>query len=556
MKARIKNPFYLPVLILSLGLMLAGNATAQTYNVLKSFAGYTDGGEPYAGVTLSGSTLYGTTWTWGYYGNGIVFKINTDGSGYQVLQYFLGTNGAGPYAGVTLSGSTLYGTTSDGGANNNGTVYKVNTDGTGFAMIYSFSAKVSGANSDGANPEGSLTLSGSTLYGTTFEGGTNGDGTVFKINTDGSGFNVIKTFTGSDGAGSYAGVILSGSTIYGTTTVGGTNGSGTVFKVNTDGTGFSVLKNFNDYGGSFPSGSLTLSGSTLYGTTQDNGSSSGYGTVFRINTDGTGFAVLHSFSEPVHGTNSDGSSPEASLTLSGSTLYGTTLNGGSGGRGTIFEVNTDGSGFTVLKNFVDSADGGYSQASLTLSGSTLYGTTHEDGSSDEGTIFSLTLEAISSPLQITTILLPSGANGENYSQTLTATGGQAPYSWTNISGALPPGLTLSTNGVISGTPAFTGTSNLIVMVTDAASNTATQTLTLTINTPTAPVFQSAKLTNGQFMLTWSAVSNGVYQLQYKTNLLQTNWINSGSAITASNAVLSVTNTINTDNQRFYRVQQQ
>jgi hypothetical protein len=68
--------------------------------------------------------------------------------------------------------------------------------------------------------------------------------------------------------------------------------------------------------------------------------------------------------------------------------------------------------------------------------------------------------------------------------------------------------------------------------------------------------QSAKLANGQFMLTWSAVSNGVYQLQYKTNLLQTNWINGGSIITASNTVLSATNAIGADQQRFYRVQQQ
>jgi hypothetical protein len=159
------------------------------------------------------------------------------------------------------------------------------------------------------------------------------------------------------------------------------------------------------------------------------------------------------------------------------------------------------------------------------------------------------------PLQVTTTSLPNGTNGSAYSQTLTASGGQMPYSWTNISGVLPPGFNLSTNGVISGIPTVAGISNFTVRVTDAASSTATQALSLTINVA-VPVFQPAKLTNGQFMLTWSAVSNGVYQLQYKTNLTQANWINIGSTITASNTVLSVTNSTNTDKQRFYRVQQQ
>jgi uncharacterized repeat protein (TIGR03803 family) len=89
--------------------------------------------------------------------------------------------------------------------------------------------------------------------------------------------------------------------------------------------------------------------------------------------------------------NSDGDDPQARLILSGNTLYGTTTGGGSSGNGTVFAVNTDGTGFTTLYSFNDGSDGADPWAGLTLSGNTLYGTTTFDGSSGGGTVFSLSL---------------------------------------------------------------------------------------------------------------------------------------------------------------------
>ena len=127
---------------------------------------------------------------------------------------------------------------------------------------------------------------------------------------------------------------ISGNTLYGTTTLGGGFTNGTVFKINTDGTGYTVLRIFTNLpDGQYPSSSLTLSGSTLYGTTSLGGTN-GYGTVFKINTDGTGYTVLRSFSNAP-----DGQSPYSSLTLTGSMLYGTTINGGSNHYGTVFQMN-------------------------------------------------------------------------------------------------------------------------------------------------------------------------------------------------------------------------
>jgi uncharacterized repeat protein (TIGR03803 family) len=113
-----------------------------------------------------------------------------------------------------------------GGTSNHGTVFSMNTDGSGFRTLLSFNG------TNGSRPIGELTLSGSTLYGTTTYGGTNDDGTVFSINTDGTGFRSILSFddttTGFDASGR---LTLSGSTLYGTTVGGGPNGSGTVFSL-------------------------------------------------------------------------------------------------------------------------------------------------------------------------------------------------------------------------------------------------------------------------------------------------------------------------------------
>ena len=112
-----------------------------------------------------------------------------------------------------------------------------------------------------------------------------------------------------------------------------------------DGQTFTVLGSFNGTNGASPNGSLTLSGSTLYGMTNVGGVS-GYGNVFSINTDGTGFQNLLAFSG---GT--DGNSPGGGLTLSGSTLYGATEFGGTNGLGNVFSINTDGGGFQNLLSF-------------------------------------------------------------------------------------------------------------------------------------------------------------------------------------------------------------
>ncbi|MGO9017794.1 MAG: choice-of-anchor tandem repeat GloVer-containing protein [Syntrophobacteraceae bacterium] len=402
----------------------------DSLSVLYSFGTVSkDGNYPTGNLTLSGSTLYGMAGYGGAnagtsgYGNGAIFQVNTNGSGYKVLYSFgsVANDGVNPSGSLTLSGSTLYGMTPSGGANGSGTIFQINTNGKGYKVLYSFGT----VTNDGANPNGSLTLSGSTLYGMTSQGGTNGLGTIFQINAT-TGYQVLYNFAGypNDGANPNGSLTLSlsGSTLYGMTSQGGAYYGGTIFQISTNGSGYQVLYSFggvaND--GTNPGGSLSLSGSTLYGMTTQGGaytsvsaSNSGFvgnGTIFSFSLGGTVDQVLYSFA----GYPNDGNNPYGDLTLSGSTLYGMTPWGGANGYnngygyGTIFQINTDGTGYLDLYSFTGGSDGMSPLGSFTLSGSKLYGMTSSGGADGNGAIFSMGTATLAVPAAPTGIMAAAG----------------------------------------------------------------------------------------------------------------------------------------------------
>jgi uncharacterized repeat protein (TIGR03803 family) len=328
-----------------MGTVFSLSADGAAFTNLHSFAGDSEGSYPRAVLVSVGDMVYGTT-SGTPRGDGTVFRINADGTGFTNLVSSIYT----PHCGLVVLGNTLYGTTTLAGSASKGTVFAVRIDGTGFTNLHSFTALNYATNNDGCVPEGALMSSSNTLYGTASRGGGFGNGTIFKITPDGS-FTTIHSFAltfgplaaNADGAIPRAALTSSDGTLYGTTSAGGTFGSGTVFKLNTDGTGFQVLHNFatvptplnnpTNTDGSQPLCALVLLGKTLYGTTSVGGPW-GKGTVFAINTDGTGFITLHNFTG-----GGDGVSPLAGLVLSGNKLYGTANSGGNVGYGTIFSVS-------------------------------------------------------------------------------------------------------------------------------------------------------------------------------------------------------------------------
>jgi uncharacterized repeat protein (TIGR03803 family) len=356
--------------------------------ILHSFSATGDGVFPEAGLALSGSTLFGTTEIGGTSSNGVLFRINTDGSGYSVVHNFVGdTNDGGhPISNLTIVGSTVFGTTSLGGASGDGTIFSISTGGSGYQVVRSFA----GAFTDGSEPN-ALTPLGSTLFGTGGSGGTSVGGTIFSINTNGAGYTQYQNFGSAmnDGVFPNAALTQLGSKFYGTTAQGGGSGSiGTVFSVNTDGTGLAFLHKFlggaND--GTFAFSDLIAVGTKLYGTTNQGGASN-KGIVFSFDTANSLFTMLHSFGSIAN----DGSQPVGGVTLVGSTLYGTTQVGGSSPTsGTIYSLNLDGTGYQVVHNFLGGfIDGSQPRADLTLVGNTLFGTTLGGGSTGNGTVFAL-----------------------------------------------------------------------------------------------------------------------------------------------------------------------
>jgi uncharacterized repeat protein (TIGR03803 family) len=273
---------------------------------------------------------------------------------------------------MVLSAGMFYGTTRSGGTNDSGVVFRMNADGTGFTNIcYGGSLAA-------------LAVSGTNLYGV--------NGGIFKLSTNGSGRSTLYTFTGTEGNNPLAGLTVSGNVLYGTTYSGG-SGSGNIFQVNTDGTHFTNIYSFaGGTDGANPRSVLVLSNGVLYGTTVWGGSSNA-GTVFKINTDRTGFAVLHTF------TGTDGSVAR-DLLLSSNILYGTAAGGGTSNAGCIFKLATSGNNFTVLYNFTGGSDGATPTESLVLLNNTLYGTTEAGGLSGNGTVFSLALPSGLAPIPL------------------------------------------------------------------------------------------------------------------------------------------------------------
>jgi uncharacterized repeat protein (TIGR03803 family) len=370
------NKLYFSTLVLLF--LISGTGKAQ-FSLMHIFND-TNGEWPFGTLTLSGTKLYGTTYAGGAHGDGNIFSINTDGSGYKDMLDFNGTNGSGCNSPLILSGNLLYGMTAFGGTNSDGVIFSIDTNGSGYTVLFNFNYV------NGAFPYGALTLSasGSVLYGTTAWGGAIDSGCVFSINTNGSGYKDLLDFDWANGRYASGALVLSGNTLYDMTERGGANGKGLIFSIDTNGSGYKDLLDFNGVNGANPEGNVTLSGGILYGAAFAGGAN-GDGLIFSVNTNGSGYKDIFDF-DGINGANPENSS--GSLILSGNRLFGETQFGGTHNYGVVFSIDTNGAGYKTLFNF-DSLNGSGPEGALTLSGNMIYGATGVGGIYNAGVIFSL-----------------------------------------------------------------------------------------------------------------------------------------------------------------------
>ena len=363
---------------------------AFNFTVLHAFMATTnDGSEAHASLTqASDGRLYGVTALGGSSGQGTVFSINPDGSGYTLLKSFTGNDGASPYRGlIEGTDSLLYGTTKFGGNSGNGTVFRMAKDASFYQVLVHFNI------GNGSHPWASLLqASDGLLYGTTYDGGY---GNIFKLNPDGTGFSVIHNFATTDGGHPTSGLVEgNGGVLFGTTTAGGGSAwAGTVYKINKDGSGFLVLKVLGGSDGDTALAGLTLSSDGfLYGTTAYGGVYSGMngnGTIFKLKQDGTGFTVLRAFASVNDGRVSYSTLVEG---LDG-TLWGTSSEGYYT-SGSIFRIKKDGSDYRIVKNMGGTSGGAPIQGLLRGADGAFYGTASESLSGGGGTVFKLTCASL------------------------------------------------------------------------------------------------------------------------------------------------------------------
>jgi uncharacterized repeat protein (TIGR03803 family) len=381
--------------------------SAQTYSVVFSFPGGTDGAFPFGSVTRSHTgVVYGNTYNTdganGGTGFGVAYEVSADGSE-KVPYTFKGPpSDGGNSKGGMIHYHGLYSTTTSGGSGTNC------TGGCGTVWTHSFSEggkwdkilhNFTGGSDDGAAPVGDLArdvlynLYGVTTYGGNTACSSQGCGVLYKVTLAGVE-TILHTFSGPDGEFPRSGLTTckecsnTNDHVYGTTAAGGTANAGTVFTFELNGDFFTTLYQFKGGAdGSDPEGSVVADqAGNLYGTTLNGGGSTncpgGCGTVFKITPQGQE-TVLYAFTG-----GADGAHPRGTIAVDSSgNVYGAATDGGvsTPGHGVIFEV-TSGGAETVIHAFAGGTDGANPFSGVVMDDfGNLYGTTVYGGDMSCGT---------------------------------------------------------------------------------------------------------------------------------------------------------------------------
>jgi uncharacterized repeat protein (TIGR03803 family) len=469
-------------------------ADSQTLQTLVSFNG-TNGANPAVALTLgSDGNFYGTTATGGTYGDGTVFQITTNGV-LTTLFSFNNNIEVQPSALTEGNDGNFYGTTLNGGDNNYGTIFQITTNGT-LTTLTNFDFY------NGFESKAPLTLGNDgNFYGTTESGGADNSGTVFQVTTNGT-LTTLFSFIYYDVTNGYnptaALTLGNDGNFYGSTSQGGYGGYGTIFKITTNGI-LTTLVYFN-YTNGWGANTLAIGNDgNFYGTTYQ-----GQSTVFELTTNYT-FIPL------------SGGATKSALTLGeDGSFYGTTASG----AGSVFQVTTNGTQ-TGLYGF-SGPDGFQPQATVTVGkDGSLYGTTEFGGDYNAGTVFRLMLSPVitaqpqsQTNLVGTTVIFFANITGLNPLSYQWQKNGTNLVNADNVSGVNSNTLTIADILVSDGGSYSVIVSNFYGVVTSSNA-----TLTVIIPPPTLAL----QFLAGYPLLSLYGTLGEIYTVEYTTNLAVPNW---------------------------------
>lgn len=332
--------------------------------------------------------LWGMTKAGGAGGLGTIFRINLDGTGHEVVHSFDSLGGSRPEGGLCLApDGWLYGLTREDGANDQGTAFRIDPVSGTYEKVADMATGM------GARPwssfivgnDGRLYASGiidlirydpvidelehiadlsvnemlvqgsdGWIYGADQDGGTNGIGTIFRVDPLTLANEVLRSFAGEDGDRAYGRLCQApNGKFYGMTYQGGLYGDGVIYEYDIAGDAYVKLMDLDGPNGSSPwSGFIVLGPDKLLGSITLGGAF-GNGALVELEPSTGTITLVHSFA-----TNTDGSLLFGGLVAGpDGMVYGMTSNGGDGGEGTIYRYDPLTQQVTTLHSFAGAAGG-------------------------------------------------------------------------------------------------------------------------------------------------------------------------------------------------------
>ncbi|HZY80376.1 MAG TPA: choice-of-anchor tandem repeat GloVer-containing protein, partial [Cyclobacteriaceae bacterium] len=310
------------------GMIFRIDANGSNISVLRSLGGFQNGVHAQSVIETSPGNFIGPALDGAAGNNGAIFTI-TDGGAYVKRKEFPEPNGNNPMTKLLLaSDGYLYGTTENGGQNGGGTLFRISKDGSGFTRLFDFEYQYYDASS---HTRTSLIEAEGYLFGARMN-------YVFRIAKDGTGFTKINE-TFPNGTVPFGNMIVGqDGVIYGLKSAFNLTGGGYVYKINTNGTGYAEILDLapaKSTTGSFPTSIMQLANGKLVITTSEYGPST-TGAIFSMNTDGSDISIVKS--------NNNGSFTSvmgnAPLEASNGLLYNTTF-----WSTPIYSMQTDGTNY-------------------------------------------------------------------------------------------------------------------------------------------------------------------------------------------------------------------